>query len=54
MNNIVGNNNSFKEYLEKEQEKMMQQQEKADIEALKNIFKDKIKVSFMFKVLKQI
>ena len=29
MNNIFGNNNPFKEYLEKEQEKMMQQQEKA-------------------------
>ena len=27
---------------------------KADREALKTIFKDKIKVSFMFKVLKQI
>ena len=54
MNNIFGNNNSFKEYLEKEQEKMVQQQEKADKEALKTVFKDKIKVSFMFKVLKQI
>ena len=54
MNNLFGNNNSFKEYLEKEQEKMMQQQEKADREALKTVFKDKIKVSFMFKVLKQI
>ena len=32
MNNIFGNNNSFKEYLEKEQEKMVQQQEKADRE----------------------
>ena len=53
MNNIFSNNNLFKEYLEKEQEKMMQQQEKADKEALKVVFKDKIKVSFMFKVLKQ-
>ena len=33
---------------------MVQQQEKADKEALKVVFKDKIKVSFMFKVLKQI
>lgn len=54
MNNIFGNNNPFKEYLEKEQKKMVQQQEKADREALKAVFNDKIKVSFMFKVLKQI
>ena len=33
---------------------MVQQQEKEDREALKTVFKDKIKVSFMFKVLKQI
>ena len=54
MNNIFGNNNPFKEYLDKEQEKMFQQQEKEEIEALKKHFKDKIKISFMFKVLKQI
>ena len=51
MNNIFGNNNSFKEYLEKEHKKMVQKQEKADKEALKVVFKDKIKVSFMFKKL---
>ena len=54
MNNIFGNNNPFKDYLEKEQDKMFQQQEKEEIEALKKYFKDKIKISFMFKVLKQI
>ena len=54
MNNLFGNNNTIKEYYEKEQEKMVQQQEKADREALKTVFKDKIKVSCMFKVLKQI
>ena len=54
MNNIFGNNNPFKDYLEKEQDKMFQLQEKEEIEALKKYFKDKIKISFMFKVLKQI
>lgn len=52
MNNLFGNNNAIKEYFEKEQEKMFQQQEKADKEVLKVVFKDKIKVLFMFKVLK--
>ena len=49
MNNIFGYNNSFKEYLEKEQEKMVQQQEKVDKEALKVVFKDKIKVHLCLK-----
>ena len=54
MNNIFGNNNSFKEYLEKEQEKMFQQFQKQDLAAKKEMFKDKIKISFMFKVLNHI
>lgn len=54
MNNLFGNNNTIKEYYEKEQDKMFQQQEKEEIGALKKYFKDKIKISFMFKVLKQI
>lgn len=49
MNNIFDNNNPFKEH-----EKMFLQFKKQDLAAKKEMFKDKIKISFLFKVLNHI